>query len=394
MVVALVAPSWGHGRNCTAEAKSPPDDSAGSGPRSRPTPGMAVAFPFSDCRAGPRNRQGATFISLLPISAPHAGLLPTARGWVRAGRLGCLLPLPTALLAACLPAALLPPRLLANGDGDLKLGRLLAQVDVKVAVTSGLLGELDEDLERFHLGPELRSKHLRLQRNACRVVDEIHDISEALDAIGCRCERLLVILIVVERQMIHGDARALVIVHIMLERMRKQVQLEAQGHQGPILSQEVLEHRHATANVHNIIDAEDIKSFEVDRDLFLLFGLWHLRILRLRLLSLRLCLLRLCLRSCFQGSSLLGLHGLVRCLLRNSGLVLSQLRVPLRKGLRPLRDLVQEPLRRLDFFDAGRQLLLQDPGLDVFHGLRALLPLALNLIKTVGLLRHGEFCEG
>mmetsp|Transcript_74008 Transcript_74008/g.229559 ORF Transcript_74008/g.229559 Transcript_74008/m.229559 type:complete len:327 (+) Transcript_74008:594-1574(+) len=223
-------------------------------------------------------------------------------------------------------------RLLHGHGRELELGRLVARVDALLPLPAVLLLLLDEGGQGLGLLRELRGEDLLLGVDLHDLLHELHDLLGRLLAEEPWVELLPEVPAVVEEEVALVDAYALRVLHILLEGRLQAVELEAQGQQGPVLEGEAAEEGLAAADVAHVLHGEDV----------------HVRGPHLLVLHLVLLLLAL--------GSRLGL--LLRRLLPLGLGEVPLLGLPLLHGLRELRDLLLEPLPRLQVLDARGDLLL------------------------------------
>mmetsp|Transcript_3865 Transcript_3865/g.11229 ORF Transcript_3865/g.11229 Transcript_3865/m.11229 type:complete len:502 (+) Transcript_3865:110-1615(+) len=314
------------------------------------------------------------------------------------------------------------------GLGQLELGGLVAHVDAAHAIPASLFGEHRKNAEVLELAGHPGLDHLRRLGDEHRVPDQLQQLIGALHAVVLVVQRLLEVLAVVERQVLHGDARAVRVVRIPSEGVCEKVHLEADGHHRPILEGEAAKQRDFVAGVGDILETEDVDGVQVEL-LLLLGSVLLLLIRRVRGLLLTLFLLggRLLL-SALRGRLLLGLglvralcgslggllfrgrllaggglglgfldggplrvpRSLLRGLLCHGGLVLVLLAVPRLQRLLPLLPSRVEPLARHQVLDSHCRLSLLHPLLDVLLGLRLSGPLEAHVVEALLLLRKGE----
>mmetsp|Transcript_89619 Transcript_89619/g.214205 ORF Transcript_89619/g.214205 Transcript_89619/m.214205 type:complete len:616 (-) Transcript_89619:932-2779(-) len=319
-----------------------------------------------------------------------------------------------ALAEALLGLALAVLALLAAlGDmsRDLQLGALVAHVKEQRPVPSALLCDLHKDLRVLDLLVQQRLQDLVLvEENA--VLRQLHQLRLRLHPEVLGAQRLGVVAVEVEAQVLQDHALAVWVVAVLLEGMSHKLQLEAQGHQSPILHPEVLVQGHASPNVIHLVNAEDVNALKIHILLFflllliclvllllffhillLLLGLHLLVLLSLFRLLLGLLGGRLHLRQ-LGGLCLLGL--LLRLLLRLLLLLLPELLLlllPLLEHLLPGPVLLLEPGGGRQVLHPARQLPIHDPLLQEGPGLLALRPLVDDVVEALRSLGQGELGE-
>merc|ERR1711957_314886 len=128
---------------------------------------------------------------------------------------------------------------------ELESRGLVASIDTSLALTTSLLRKLNEMVDRG-VFRKLRDQELVLGQLHC-VLGQHQLVLQAGHAEVGRRRILAQVLAEIEAGMLLWDARAVGVIHIVLEARREQEQLEAQLHQGPILRGELLEERHSVA---------------------------------------------------------------------------------------------------------------------------------------------------
>merc|ERR1719424_1526532 len=120
-----------------------------------------------------------------------------------------------------------------------------------------LLCKLHKNSQRLQLGRKPRHKHASLVHIHC-VADQGHQLLCCFHAECRETQILLEVPMVVECQMIHMNACALWIVHILTERVHQDIQLSAKCKHCNILELKLLKKRHACTNVTNIIHTKNV----------------------------------------------------------------------------------------------------------------------------------------
>mmetsp|Transcript_173184 Transcript_173184/g.555403 ORF Transcript_173184/g.555403 Transcript_173184/m.555403 type:complete len:664 (+) Transcript_173184:23-2014(+) len=278
---------------------------------------------------------------------------------------------------------------------ELQLRALVARVDAALALAARLLSELHEDIVGLQVVSDLRLNHLA---NLCDCV--LHHVQQVLDLLLAEVpwdERFLEILRVVEAEVLWREGRSVLVIAIVLEGVAQQVQLKAETQKGPILICEVEEERFAVGDVIDILDTKDIDFLPFE---LLLEGLHGLGLcLLVVLLGLAILLLPLCGRLLLQPRFLRGLRN--RCAFcreesRTLGgvLELHVLGMPALQILLPFLQLLAEVVRGLQILDPSRNLALQRPLSKVGLALSSVLPLVIQLIEALVLVRKGEGGKG
>mmetsp|Transcript_43567 Transcript_43567/g.76295 ORF Transcript_43567/g.76295 Transcript_43567/m.76295 type:complete len:210 (+) Transcript_43567:549-1178(+) len=206
------------------------------------------------------------------------------------------------------------------------------------------------------------------------ILDQINHVCEIADpkVYGVQC--LPKILAVIKCQVITVDAYPLGIVDVTAERVREEVELEAETQQGPVLSCKICKQWHALAHIAYVFQAKDIKIVCV---LILHLDL-HLSILVILLLLVFFCCLLLSLRSSLSFRRIFEFILLL---------------LPSVQLLAPLHNLAMEPRRWLDVIDTSCDFALKQPFSQQLTTCGLLLPLESDFVKSLLLVRQTEACE-
>mmetsp|Transcript_68491 Transcript_68491/g.191945 ORF Transcript_68491/g.191945 Transcript_68491/m.191945 type:complete len:370 (+) Transcript_68491:936-2045(+) len=166
-----------------------------------------------------------------------------------------------------------------------------------------------------------------------------------------------------------GEARAVSIVQVFLERMQQQMQLDTGREQGPIFEGKIREEGLAVAKVKDTVNGQRVEAFHINingtfRLIDAIFGL-----VLFFLLCLRCFLLAFPLRRVLE--LVLHLAPFLHCLL-------------------PLRPQPLEPLAGLQVFCPRRLLFLQQPLPQQLGAFALLLPSIHDLVESLGFRWHGD----
>mmetsp|Transcript_4809 Transcript_4809/g.12681 ORF Transcript_4809/g.12681 Transcript_4809/m.12681 type:complete len:309 (+) Transcript_4809:706-1632(+) len=195
------------------------------------------------------------------------------------------------------------------------------------------------------------------------------------------------------------ERRPLRVGQVVLERVRQQVQLEAEAEERPVLVHKIGKQWLTVADVRHVLHGEHVQILRVDVHV-------PLFLLRLGLFLLTLFLAVLLLGSLFLLGIFRLLLGQRSCLalgvrvvdpvlqLPQHGLPLAVLLLPRAEDLLPLGPLALEPLGRLQLLHALGELPLQHPLLHVLFALGLWLPRVLDVVEALVGLWKGELGVG